>query len=254
MTYALTVNGLTFLAVFLTVFAANALLVDLRDHDPRRLKRRMAEQGRARERSRARTIALAKDFSQVAASVAGSDKPPTLRERLELFIGQSGLELSASRLMLMSGLSALAVAIVPAIVTRHIPLTLLLGIGGATLPFLVVQFKRLQRMERLRTQLPDAFGLMSRVLRSGQTISQAMRGVADEFSQPIALEFLCCYEQMNLGLAPDLALRDMGRRCGLLEMKIFVLAVIVQRQAGGNLAELLDKLALWFANVFGFAE
>ena len=243
MTNALFINGLTFFAVFLTVFGANALLVDIRDHDRRRLKRRVAEQGRAQSRDRARMVARAKDFSQIAASVSDSDKPPTPRKRLELFIEQSGLELSVSRLLLMSAASAIVVAVVPAIVTRHIPLTLLLALGGAILPFLAVQFKRLQRLERLRRQLPDAFGLMSRVLRSGQTISQAMQGVAEEFSKPISLEFLYCYEQMNLGLAPELALRDMGRRCGLLEMKIFVMAVLVQRQAGGNLAELLDKLA-----------
>ena len=69
-----------------------------------------------------------------------------------------------------------------------------------------------------------------------------MQAVAHEFSQPIALEFLYCHEQMNMGLTPEVALRHMARRAGLLEVKIFVLAVVVQRQTGGNLAELLDKL------------
>ena len=84
---------------------------------------------------------------------------------------------------------------------------------------------------------------MARVLRAGQTISQAMKAVSDEFARPISLEFLYCYEQMNLGLSPEAALHEMSRRTGLLEIRIFVLAVIVHRQTGGNLAELLDKLA-----------
>ena len=84
---------------------------------------------------------------------------------------------------------------------------------------------------------------MGRVVRAGQTISQALQAVADEFPPPIAAEFAYCYEQQNLGLSPESALRDLARRTGLLEIKIFVLALLVQQQTGGNLAELLDKLS-----------
>ncbi len=80
-------------------------------------------------------------------------------------------------------------------------------------------------------------------MRSGQSISQAMQAVAQEFSQPLSLEFLYCHEQMNMGLSADVALRQLAKRAGLLEVKIFVLAVVVQRQTGGNLAELFDKLS-----------
>jgi tight adherence protein B len=95
----------------------------------------------------------------------------------------------------------------------------------------------------LRSQLPDAFDLMSRVLRAGQTMSQAMASVSEEFKAPVSMEFSYCVEQQNLGLAPEFALRDLARRTGLIEIKIFVLAMLVHRQTGGNLAELLDKLA-----------
>ena len=84
---------------------------------------------------------------------------------------------------------------------------------------------------------------MGRVIRAGQTMSQALQAVADEFPPPIAGEFAYCYEQQNLGLPPEAALRDLARRTGLLEIKIFVLALLVQQQTGGNLAELLDKLS-----------
>jgi tight adherence protein B len=108
---------------------------------------------------------------------------------------------------------------------------------------LYVQFKRNARLEKLRTQLPDAFDLMGRVIRAGQTMSQSLMAVADEFPQPIAGEFAYCFEQQNLGLDSETAFRDLGRRTGLLEIKIFVLALLVQQQTGGNLAELLDKLS-----------
>jgi tight adherence protein B len=74
-------------------------------------------------------------------------------------------------------------------------------------------------------------------------MSQAMASVSDEFKAPVSLEFAYCVEQQNLGLAPEFALRDLARRTGLIEIKIFVLAMLVHRQTGGNLAELLDKLA-----------
>ena len=125
---------------------------------------------------------------------------------------------------------------------NHVPTACGLGMLGAMLPFVYVLYKRHQRLKRLREQLPDALELMSRVMRSGQSISQAMQAVAQEFSRPISLEFLYCHEQMNMGLSVEIALRQLAKRAGLLEVKIFVLAVVVQRQTGGNLAELFDKL------------
>ena len=70
-----------------------------------------------------------------------------------------------------------------------------------------------------------------------------MNAVAEEFKPPISSEFAYCYEQQNLGLAPEIAFRDLAQRTGILEIKIFVLAVLVHRQSGGNLAELFDKLS-----------
>jgi tight adherence protein B len=80
-------------------------------------------------------------------------------------------------------------------------------------------------------------------MRAGQTMSQSLQAVADEFKAPIGGEFAFAFEQQNLGMPPEDALRDLGRRTGLMEIKIFVLALVVQRQTGGNLAELLDKLS-----------
>jgi tight adherence protein B len=114
---------------------------------------------------------------------------------------------------------------------------------GAVVPVAYVNNKRNKRMEKLLSQLPDSFDLMSRVIRAGQTMAQAIQSVADEFAPPVAGEFAYCYEQQNLGLPPETALRELARRTGLIELKIFVLALLVQQQTGGNLAEMLDKLA-----------
>jgi tight adherence protein B len=110
-------------------------------------------------------------------------------------------------------------------------------------PLLYVRGKQKARLAKLQAQLPDSFDLMARVIRAGQTLSQALQAVSDEFEAPISAEFDHCYEQQNMGLPPEVALRDLARRTGLLEMKTFVLAVMVQQQTGGSLAELLEKLA-----------
>ncbi|HEV3204276.1 MAG TPA: type II secretion system F family protein, partial [Gemmataceae bacterium] len=127
--------------------------------------------------------------------------------------------------------------------TRYWYVGLGVGVVGTALPLVFLQFKRRRRQDKLLSQLPDTFELIGRLIRAGQTMGQAFQGVADEFQPPIATEFAYCYEQQNLGLSPEVALRDLGRRIGLVEIKIFILAILVQRQTGGNLAELIDNLA-----------
>jgi tight adherence protein B len=100
------------------------------------------------------------------------------------------------------------------------------------------------RLEALRHQLPDTFDAMARSLRSGQTMEMALQTIAKEFGPPLGPEFSYCFEQQNLGLPREASYRDLARRVGLMEIQIMVVAILVQQQSGGNLAELLDKLAV----------
>jgi tight adherence protein B len=142
--------------------------------------------------------------------------------------------------MAAAGLGAGALA---GVVRQSLPAAAVGAVVGALGPLTYVRLRQKMRLHKLLSQLPDTFDLMARVIRAGQTMSQALQAVADEFDRPIAAEFSYCYEQQNLGLPPELALRDLARRTGLLEVKIFVLALLVQQQTGGNLAEMLEKLA-----------
>jgi tight adherence protein B len=85
---------------------------------------------------------------------------------------------------------------------------------------------------------------MCRALRAGQPLTAAFQTVATRFEAPLSLEFANCYEQQQLGVAHDEALRSMALRCGVMELQIFTVALIVQRRSGGNLAELLSKMAV----------
>jgi tight adherence protein B len=238
---------LTFTAAVLAVAAVYSIVSDLFLRDRSRLTKRVGGEFRKQQRERAaKESALFKNLSAPVLATEGPENEKRgIRPWFTAMLEQSGLTLTLQRLWLYMAGAGLVSGAVVALFRPH-PVVVAVGAAaavGASLPLLYVLLKRRQRLNKLMAQLPDAFDLMARVIRAGQTMSQALQGVADEFDPPLAGEFAYCFEQQNLGLPPELALRDLARRTGLLEIKIFVLAVLVQQQTGGNLAELLDKLA-----------
>jgi len=243
MVYLLT--GLAFGFGFLVIFAVNWLLADIFEAKRKETRQRLDEEFRLRQRERARgTMQQHRDLYELAAEgYADLAAHRTGRERFHDFLMQSGLRMRTGQIVVYSILMGVFPAVLVAVLTGRWVFALPTAVVGAVVPFWYVYAARRRRLEKLLSQLPDAFDLMGRVLRAGQTMSQALQSVGDEFSRPISEEFAYCYEQQNLGLSPEAALRDLSARTGLLEMKIFVLAVTVHRQTGGNLSELLDKLS-----------
>ncbi len=235
---------LTFLAGTLFVVAVYSLISDLFLRDRARVSRRVDEELLKRQRDKAQKSRLFKDFTSLAAEAAADEEGTlTWARRLEALVDQSGLNLTVKRLyLLMAGISVGLGAFV-GLIRQSLLEMAIAAVIGALSPLVYVQIRKKLRMNKLLAQLPDTFDLMARVIRAGQTMSQALLAVADEFEAPIAAEFAYCYEQQNLGLPPEVAMRDLARRTGLLEIKILVLALLVQQQTGGNLAEMLEKLA-----------
>jgi len=236
---------LAFAAVFLGVLGINFLLVDLDERRRSRERERQEEEFRAEQRTRARA---GLEHVVLPAANESTETPlemefGTWRERLAWFVEQSGVKLTPFQLALFSLLAVIAIVGGGGLLLHHWLPAMALAPLAAAAPWLVVSIKKRRRLARLQAQLPDVFDMMSRILRSGQTMSQALQAVADAFPRPASEEFGYCYEQQNLGLSPAVALHELARRTGLLELKIFVLAVGVHRQTGGNLAELLDKLS-----------
>ncbi|WP_404310838.1 type II secretion system F family protein [Neorhodopirellula lusitana] len=114
---------------------------------------------------------------------------------------------------------------------------------GLLTPFAVAYAKRNARQRRLTHQLPEVFQIISRAVRSGQTVSAALRMIAEDCESPIKEEFALCYEQQDLGMGRELALRKLAERTQVMELQIFVVALLVQTRTGGDLVELLDNLA-----------
>jgi tight adherence protein B len=126
----------------------------------------------------------------------------------------------------------------------HNPLlALLTAVCGFTLPFVYLCFMKRKRIEKFQAQLPDGLDLVARSLRAGHAFNSGMKLAADEFPDPLGIEFQGSLEEINFGVSIQQALKGLAERMDCAEARYFVVAVILQRETGGNLAELLEGLA-----------
>ena len=236
------ISGLAALTVITGILAVSQLLSDLFLRDRSKVSDRVDAEFIKKKGEQAKKTPLFKNLGQMAAELA-DDHKPSMKQKFVAMIEQSGMDTTPTKVLTIAGISCLACGLIVFLVRRNpVDAGLAAALGGVV-PIWQVKRRRDGRIEKLRSQLSDAFDLMARVVRAGQTLGQALMAVADEFPQPISSEFAFCYEQQNLGLSPEATFRDLTRRTGVIELKIFVLAVLVQQQTGGNLAELLGKLA-----------
>jgi len=124
----------------------------------------------------------------------------------------------------------------------HLGLAPVVGICFSGLPFFWLLFRRKRRLSRFAAQLSDALELIARALRAGHSLAAGFQLVAQESSDPIAGEFGRVFEEQNLGIPFEEALENVCERVPNLDLKFFVTAIVLQRQTGGDLAEILDKI------------
>jgi tight adherence protein B len=158
-------------------------------------------------------------------------------------IEQSGVETTPSAVMILCLLAAIVVAVVALVVFRRPAFALIAAVPGGIVPIFWLKHKRNARMKKFEEQFPDALDLLSRALRAGHAFQTAMGMVAEELPSPVGVEFKKAFEQQNFGLPVREVLDQMGERVPILDVKFFVTAVTIQRETGGNLAEILDNLA-----------
>ncbi len=122
------------------------------------------------------------------------------------------------------------------------PMLPLMAVLTAPLPIFWLMFRRKRRFDKFGKQLVDGLGLIGRALRSGHSLNAGLHMIAEEMAPPISTEFMRAYEEQNLGIPIEQALRNMQKRIPNLDLKFFVTAVAIQRQTGGDLAEIIDKI------------
>lgn len=161
---------------------------------------------------------------------------------LQRFFEQAGVKMQPTQFWIVTGGLVLGGLLVPVIL--GLPLIAALGLAvilGFT-PTGYVAFMRKRRFAKFGAQLCEALELVARALRAGHSLAAAMHTVSEEMPEPISREFGRVYEEQNLGLSIEQAMRNLAERVPNLDLKFFVTAVIIQRTTGGDLAEILDKI------------
>lgn len=162
---------------------------------------------------------------------------------LKKMLDQADLQIAPSRLVMFSAMAGMLAALAVSMISISIVMMVIFGIIAAAIPFVHVYWKRRKRFDQFLEHLPDALDLMSRSLAAGHAFSESMHMVSTEMPEPIATEFRKTYEEQNLGLSLKLALDNLTHRIPLLDLRMCVTAVLIQRETGGNLAEILEKVA-----------
>jgi tight adherence protein B len=166
-----------------------------------------------------------------------------ISERLDMELEAAGVRLRSGEFVVVSVGAAIVGAVVGAALLENLVLALIIGAVGAAGPTMALRVALSRRAEKLREQLPDVLTIMASSLRAGHSFLQSLDTVAKEIAQPAAAEFQRVVAEIRLGRAAEDAMRSMAERIGSSDFKWAVLAVNIQREVGGNLAEILDNVA-----------
>lgn len=217
-----------------------------RSSDAERIKERLSGGGKAKAaRADQRQRSLLEEQRQGSPLIQHLLARYNLMPRFQELLEQAGLKWHPIRLVhtcLLMFLAASAVAWLAAPVQfrRFAPLA---GMAGAALPVLYVIKLRSIRLKRFEEIFPDSLEFVARSMRAGHAFSVSLEMIHHEFQEPLAGEFRRTFDEHNLGLPLEVALQKLAKRVPSLDVHFFVSAVLLQKRTGGNLAEILDKLA-----------
>ncbi len=164
-------------------------------------------------------------------------------EALDRLLLQAGLAWSVAQFLAVAGGVLLAALLVLAAWPMPLPGVLLLLAMAAGGPLLFLLRARTARLQKIEAQLPEAADFLARALRAGHSFSNVLQMVGDELNEPISGEFKLAHEEINYGVPMNEALQNLAVRIPLTDLRYLVIAVLVQRESGGNLAEVLVSIA-----------
>jgi len=176
-----------------------------------------------------------------------------LINRLDLMIKQADVQITVYRLLLFCVLAGIMAGLAAATLFNIVVVIVFAGVAAA-MPILHIARTRQKRLRAFNSQLPDTLDLMSRSLAVGHAFSESLHQVAMEMPDPVATEFRITFEEQKLGLSSKLALDRLGERIPLLDLRLCITAMHIQRETGGNLAEILEKVSLTIRERFKIME
>jgi tight adherence protein B len=162
---------------------------------------------------------------------------------LQRLIERAGVKATPQGILMSSVAAGAVAAVVVGLATPQMIAMIVAALIGLAAPFLYLKYRAGRRLARFEEQFPEALDLLSRAIRAGHAFQTGMGMVADEMTDPVGPEFKKAFDQQNFGLPLKEALNQLAERVPLLDVRFFVTAVTIQRETGGNLAEILDNLA-----------
>jgi tight adherence protein B len=163
--------------------------------------------------------------------------------RLQNLLSQAGMKTKPGRIILVSGLLALTTSLVTRFFFPRLLVGLIAALAAGLTPIGLVVWKRRTRLRKFEENFPQALDLLGRAVRAGHAFTTGLEMIAKESSEPLAGEFRATFEEQNFGLPLRDALLNMADRVPLIDVRFFVTSLLIQKETGGNLAEILDGLA-----------
>ena len=163
--------------------------------------------------------------------------------KVERWIQQSGAKMSISAVLLTSFGSGSGIALLAWMLVGQGGIAFAAGVAGLVVPVLVLRKRRRDRLHKFEERFPEALDLISRAIRAGHAFSAGLKMAADELDDPVGPEFRETFDEQNFGLPLKDALNHLSDRVPILDVRFFATAVLIQRETGGNLSEILDNLA-----------
>ena len=236
---------LTFLGVAGVIFGAYWFIVaEPEEREQRSLRRRLKSDSKpVRSTASVQLLRQETALSGIAPLNAVLSSVGGLTDPLSRFIGNSGLPLTVGSFLMLTGISGLATGL---LIRMYFPIVWVIvpvGLVGLTIPYFVVRYFGAARVLKFEEQFPEAIELIARAMRAGHAFTTGIKIAADELPQPAGPEFRLLYERQNYGAQIPDALKAFAERVPTIDARFFVTAVLTQREAGGNLSEILDRLA-----------
>lgn len=229
------------LTVALVVFAAAQFTAALTNGEKRRLHARLSSDGvTAAASAVVRSITL---HQEELSGFGGALIRFSFFDSLHRTVLHAFPEMPFNRFLLITGSAATFMFAVTFALTQSVIVGVVGAALGAYVPFLVVTSKRNKRQRLLADQLPEALDFLSRVLRAGHSFSTGLQMMSEELPQPLSAEFRRAYDQHSLGQSIEDVLKDMANRIESTDFAFFVTAVLIQRQTGGDLSEVLGNIS-----------
>lgn len=229
--------------VALATFAV-AWLLDRRNSRARIIKDRLSAERKAPERAPEEELALLRDeqLSEIPALDTLLRRSTRVSD-LQKMLAQADMSLRVSNFLGISALAGVVATILAYVLSKRVEVAWIALLVGFVLPYSYASIRRNKRFEKFEELFPEAIDTLARAVRAGHAFTTALEMITAEVSEPVAGEFRQLYEEQKFGMPVRDALLNLTERMPLVDVKFFVTAVMLQRETGGNLAEILDNLS-----------